>query len=259
MAMEKTKIEVEKLKELSDKLRGFLEMECCASMKEIETKECGEVVDMIKDLAEAKKCCWEALYYQTVCEAMKNGEQRNGSESWKDTSMGYNTNRYASGRYAPSGHGDSTMGYPYPEMMGFPYNMFSPYMMDEAVCRMGYSGSSSNGGGNNSGGSSRGGSSSTGSGSSNGSSGDGRSGFHNPDMMMYDPRYGESFNRYREAKRHYTETHSTADKEQMDSHAEQHMKDAMDTTKEVYKSASPELKKKYKEELLALVNSLPVS
>lgn len=256
--MEKTKMEVEKLKELSAKFRGFLEMECCASVKEIETKECGEVVDMIKDLAEAEKCCWEALYYQTVCKAMNEGEGHRGSG---ENPMGYNTNRYASGRYAPSGHGDSTMGYPYPELMRFPYNMFSPYMIEKSIGRMGYTGNSS--GSNSSGRSSSENSGSYGnsnSGSSNGNSGgDGRSGFHNPDMMMYDPRYGESFNRYREAKRHYTETHSTADKEQMDSHAEQHMKDAIDTTKEVYKSASPELKKKYKEELLALVNSLPVS
>lgn len=34
----------------------------------------GERVDMIKDLAEAEKNCWEAEYYRTVAEAMKEGK-----------------------------------------------------------------------------------------------------------------------------------------------------------------------------------------
>lgn len=262
--MEKVKMDVKRYEALGEKLTGFLEMECCASVKEIETKECGEVTDMIKDLAEAKKSCWEALYYEMMCKQMKKMEEQNGEQQ---NSMGYNSNRYSSGRYAPSGHGDSTMGY-HPTVMDL---FVPPHMMEYPTELMGYSGgngssSSSNSGGGNSSGGRGGNSGSSGSSgesnsSSSGNSGGGRSGFQESGMGMneYDPRYGESFNRYREAKRHYTESHSTEDKKEMDSHAEQHLRDAMDTTKEVYKSASPELKKKYKEELLTLINSLPVS
>lgn len=250
--MEKTKMDVERLKALEEKFTGFLEMESCASVKDIETDECGKVTDMIKDLAEAKKECWEALYFEILCKQLKKMEEEEGENG--EGSMGYNNNRYRSGEYAPSGHGNRTMGMGFhPTVMDL---MIPPDMVAEQMGRglMGYTGSS--GRGNNS---SSGSSSGSYGGSSSGDNSGGRSGFQEEMMDDYDPRYGESFNRFRQAKRHYTESHSTEDKKEMDSHAEQHLRDAMDTTKEVYKSASPELKKKYKEELLALINSLPVS
>lgn len=53
--------------------------------KDVDTKELGELVDMIKDVAETKRNCWEAHYYETVSKAMEE--------------------------YAPSGTGDMTSGY----------------------------------------------------------------------------------------------------------------------------------------------------
>lgn len=34
----------------------------------------GEMVDMVKDLAEAEKDCWKARYYRSVVEAMERGK-----------------------------------------------------------------------------------------------------------------------------------------------------------------------------------------
>lgn len=80
----------------------------------------GEVVDMIKDLADAEKNCMEACYYDTVVEAMHGAEEEpmgySGSTFNRVTSpssggsYGYNNRRYANGRYAPKGRG-RRMGY----------------------------------------------------------------------------------------------------------------------------------------------------
>lgn len=45
----------------------------------IDVKEVGELVDMVKDLAEAEKSCWEAQYYRSVTEAMSGTSGYSGS------------------------------------------------------------------------------------------------------------------------------------------------------------------------------------
>lgn len=95
---------MEKLKDISEikhDLIDAVKAEVAKGMKEVDTEELGEVVDMIKDLAEAEKACMEACYYETVTEAMTEAE---GGER-----MGYDRWRYASGRFAPKGRG--TYGY----------------------------------------------------------------------------------------------------------------------------------------------------
>lgn len=42
------------------------------------TTETGQVIDMIKDLAQAEKYCWEACYYKSVVEAMDEGSDYMG-------------------------------------------------------------------------------------------------------------------------------------------------------------------------------------
>lgn len=95
---------MEKLKDLSEikhDLIDAVKAEVAKGLKEVDTEELGEVVDMIKDLAEAEKACIEACYYETVTDAMteEDGGERRGYDRW----------RYASGRYAPKGRG--TYGY----------------------------------------------------------------------------------------------------------------------------------------------------
>ena len=88
-------------------------------------EELGEVTDMIKDLAEAEKCCMEACYYESVVEAMQDASDDD------DEVMGYNNRRYASGRFAPKGRGRS-MGYT-PKPYLYDPDDEVPYQM-----RMGY-------------------------------------------------------------------------------------------------------------------------
>ena len=52
----------EKLKHMKDTLMCAVEMQLC-DLSEVDTKELGEAIDMIKDLE-------EAIYYCTVTEAM---------------------------------------------------------------------------------------------------------------------------------------------------------------------------------------------
>lgn len=101
--MEKNK-EIKELKEkLTECFKGELSAKGAAGM---DAQEAGEVVDMIKDLAETEKYCMEALYFQKVVEAMTSYDEPRYGES-----MGYNSNRRANGRYATSGTGNRTMGY----------------------------------------------------------------------------------------------------------------------------------------------------
>lgn len=58
---------MERLKMMKERLVNCIEGEM-ANLGEVDTKELGEAIDMVKDLA-------EAIYYCTVTEAMKKGEE----------------------------------------------------------------------------------------------------------------------------------------------------------------------------------------
>lgn len=83
---------IRKMGEIEAKILDMVGMETAAGLAPVDAKELGEAVDMLKDLAEAK-------YYCSVVAAMEAEHEP----------MGYNSRRYASGRYAPKGRG--TMGY----------------------------------------------------------------------------------------------------------------------------------------------------
>lgn len=154
---------MEKLKDIVDIKHDLIEavkMEMAQGIEAVDTEEMGEVVDMIKDLAQAEKSCMEAAYYELVCEAMQ-GEDAAGYDRW----------RYSSGRFAPKGRGsvrgylpphmdDTSMGYPdgrtrsngstydqvagrsvrygyTPETMGMHDGMSSKEKMDKAIDVMG--------------------------------------------------------------------------------------------------------------------------
>lgn len=83
-------------------------------------------------------------------------------------------------------------------------------------------------------------------------------------MMMddWDPddgddfRHSESFNRFRRAKRHYTKTHSEADKHKMKEASSDHMMETMSTIREMWDEADPDLQARMKADLTNLVASL---
>lgn len=68
--VEKVYSDIDKMAELKKKLIGWACSYCEQGAESIDTKELGEVVDMIKDLSEANKYCQEALYFESVTNAM---------------------------------------------------------------------------------------------------------------------------------------------------------------------------------------------
>lgn len=211
---------------------------------DLDTKDCAEVADMIKDLAEAEKACMEACYYETVITAMEKADE----EEEQEGRMGYNAYRYANGRYAPKGRG-TRRGYT-PEM-----GMMNPYLYDPDFeeemerGRLGYQGE----GGGRSSNSSQGGNRGSGNRSQSGS----RMGYDMDWDPDDDPRQSREYNEYKRAKRHYEQTRSTADKQKMDEHAMKHVNQAMDSFREMWKDADPNMRKRMKADLTTLVGEMP--
>ena len=103
---------VDKIYDIKNKLLEHIEKEMGERGPE---RLDGDMVDMVKDLAEAEKCCWEAEYYRAVTDAMESrgympeamghyygmgydGQDMRGGNS---TRRGY---RDSMGRYARRGY-----------------------------------------------------------------------------------------------------------------------------------------------------------
>ena len=71
-------------------------------------------------------------------------------------------------------------------------------------------------------------------------------------------RYGRAFSEFRRARRHYTETHSQNDKNDMDTMAQRHLMNTIATVKEMWEAADPEMKSKIKSDMSKLVNEMNV-
>lgn len=232
------------IKELKEKLTECLKSEMSVrGMDCVDTHEAGEVVDMIKDLAETEKYCMEALYFQKVVEAMTSYDEPRYGES-----MGYNSNRYANGMYAPSGTGNRTsMGY----MMPMPTDGMPDMSWDGAY---GYTGTGSNSG--NSGSGRSGGNNGDGSSSSSNS---GRSGYFMPDGGTWDETpYGRAYNEYKRRRKYYTTTNSPEDKREMELNAEEHVNMVIATMRDIWKDADTPLKKRMKDGLTELMKDMTV-
>lgn len=67
---------------------------------------------------------------------------------------------------------------------------------------------------------------------------------------------GKMYDEYSNAKRHYTETKSSTDKDMMDMYASKHLNKTIETVKEMWADADQPHRTKMKSELTALVNSL---
>lgn len=244
--MHEIKEKAKKLGEMKEKLVEWSKTELDRGREQVDTKEMGEVIDMIKDLAEAEKDCYKAVYYCEVVQAMKEGGDDEGR-------MGYDNWRRSSGRFAPKGQGSyrpgesGRRGYPMPAEGYWPQPEYGPWG-DRDGNLMGYDGDgrsrSSQSGSNNSGG-------------SDGSS-SGRMGYRDPDWdrIMTDERYGRPFKEWRLSKRHYTETKADGDKHEMSEHAKEHMADTVMTIKEIWTGADPELKTKMKQDLTKLMEEM---
>lgn len=75
---------VEKIKALKDQFLGLMEKDAKRGVERVDIKLHGELADIVKDLADAERLCWEAEYYRTVIEAMDG----NGSKAGYGMSYG---------------------------------------------------------------------------------------------------------------------------------------------------------------------------
>lgn len=66
--------------------------------------------------------------------------------------------------------------------------------------------------------------------------------------------YPNVIDSYREARKHYTETHSMDDKRRMDSSANEAIDDSMRTLEEIWNSSDPDLRSRMKDNLMKMLN-----
>lgn len=206
----------EEIKKTKETLFSWVQQEVSNGKDCFHVESAGQVVDMVKDLAETEKECAEALYYMTVVDAMLNSE---GGIS------GYNHRHLSNGRFARSGRGHMVGGngnsgfHPGPFVDQEPY--IDAYLHDP----------------------------------------NGPWRHQNPRSMGYDDdrdwnarrdndqeksrsKYGEAYDNYREARRHYTVSKDTMDKERMDHHTMEHVNNTLESMMEMWESSDDAMLKK---------------
>ena len=162
--------------------------------------------------------------------------------------MGYR-GRAANGRFVHrSGRGRSAGYTPYLHMMedGMDdYDMYDDMPYPMTGYRMGYT--DSNRGGN------MGNSSSSGSYSGNYGGGNSRSGYEG---MRQPSRYGESYDRYKDSRRHYTENPTPEYQQKMKENADDVFDDIEELAKKMYSEADVNDKAKFKQKMTQLVQNM---
>ena len=203
-----------------------------------------EELDELKDWACVMKDLTEYDINKRGIEAMDEAEEE---EKFMGR-MGYR-GRARNGRFVHrSGRGRSAGYTPYLHMMedGMDdYDMYDemPYLM--SGYRMGYT--DGNRGGN------MGNSSSSGSYSGNYGGGNSRSGYEG---MRQPSRYGESYDRYKDSRRHYTENPTPEYQQKMKEDADEVFEDIEDLAKKMYSEADANDKAKFKQKMTQLVQNM---
>lgn len=241
--MDELEMKVKPLEDMKERLVECSKAELMRGVESVDTEEMGDAIDMVKDLSEAIKCCYEAHYFKAVIEAMqgRGGYTMNG---------GTPLNGF---RAMPAPMGDMV-----PQMLNVgrrdDYNIGDSEWdqmtasMPWVGYRMGYNGSSRSG--NSSGGSG----SSGGNSGSGGMSGGGRSGYGRD--VEWNPRYGEAYNKFRESRKHYQFSRQMEDKKEMNEHMSEHVMDTIATIREMWQDADPELRKKMKSDFEMLLKEM---
>lgn len=75
-------------------------------------------------------------------------------------------------------------------------------------------------------------------------------------QMQQTSKYGESYDRYKRSRRHYTETKDSESKKEMDASMKEYMDDVMDNMKEIWNDADPTLRQTMKADLTKMVQQL---
>lgn len=203
-----------------------------------------EELDELKDWACIMKDLTEYDINKRGIEAMDEAEQ----EEKFYGRMGYR-GRAANGRFVHrSGRGRSAGYTPYLHMMDDgmdEYDMYDEMPYPMTGYRMGYTGG--NRGGN------MGNSSSSGSYSGNYGGGNSRSGYEG---MRKPSRYGESYDRYKDSRRHYTENPTPEYQQKMKENADDVFDDIEELAKKMYSEADANDKAKFKQKMTQLVQNM---
>lgn len=193
------------------------------------------------------ECCLKAVS-SAICadkdyrivEAMDEAEEE---ENFMGR-MGYR-GRARNGRFVHrSGRGRSAGYTPYLHMMedGMDdYDMYDEMPYPMTGYRMGYTGGN------------MGNSSSSGSYSGNYGSGNSRSGY---ESMRQPSRYGESYDRYSDRRRHYHESGDADSKKKMEDSIGEVFDDMENVVQDVWKEMTPEQKQKYKARMTQMVQKM---
>lgn len=95
---------VEKIKQTKEQVLERMERAINERGTErMDVSEVGKLADIVKDLAEAEKSCWEAEYYMSVTEAMEEGPM--GYQDGSGDQYGYGYSQGGNGRSNGSQNG----------------------------------------------------------------------------------------------------------------------------------------------------------
>lgn len=98
--------ELEPIKKMCETLEDAAKHELSKGVENVDAKELGEVVDMIKDLYEAKEKIVKACYYKGILEAMEEHDFDDEEDIMDEGRRGYRGQpRSQSGRYMSRGDG----------------------------------------------------------------------------------------------------------------------------------------------------------
>ena len=232
--------EAKPIKKMCEKLMDSVNHELDKGIENVDTKELGEAIDMIKDLYEAKKEMYEACYYKQIMEAMEEHDFEDEEEIMDEGRRGYRGQpRSESGRFMSRGDGRRSnrgrggrRGYE-PEMMMYDEDweeMERMRDMDRNVGRMSYSG-----------------------GGMSGQSSNGNTGGQMSSRMQRDNREGRSG----EARRGYMESKEMGkDKGEKMKELENYMKELSSDVSEMISDASPEEKTMLKQKMSMLMQKI---
>lgn len=248
----KLEMELEPIKKMCETLEDAAKHELSKGIENVDAKELGEVVDMIKDLYEAKEKIVKACYYKGVLEAMEEHDFEDEDEIEDEGRRGYRgqPRSKTSGRFMSRRDGRRSNGRRGYENMMMYDDMDYEEMermrdMDRmSYGRMGYSGSGSSGGSSSSGMS--GGSM----GSQSGSSSSGSRGYSDGGRDSREGRSGQMRRGYMEAKE------QGKDKQTKMRELEEYIKELSTDVTEMIGDASPEEKSMLKNKMQVLMQKI---
>lgn len=255
--------ETKPIKKMCEKLMDAVNHELDKGIENVNAEELGEIIDMIKDLYEAKEKMYKACYYKQIMEAMEESEYGEDYDEYgpmDDGRRGYRGQpRDSRGRYM-SRRGRGKMGYEEPMTYRMTPDMYRQMPVDwerdmdrEGMGRMYYSGSGSSGGQSSGGSGMSGGNMG---GSSSGSSGGSR-GYSDGNYGGSDGNRGGGNSRYENARRGYEEKKSMgADKQEKMKSLEEYMKELGSDLSGLLAEMSPEEKSMVKSKLSMLAQKV---